>query len=235
MSPIFVVALFFAIAITVGVLAHRAAERHRRELSCFAVDHQLQFNPDARTAHDRYAGYSPFGQGSSRRSSNLIQGRWNQIDWEMFDYQYTTGSGKNRTTHRVGVVAALITGGAGRVVFPRLDMRAEGLFDQLVSLAGFDINFESEQFSRRYHVRCEDRKFAYDLIHPHMIEYLMSAVAPRHWQLAGDRIVLTRNGRYSIAELGETMELVRGFVARIPGFVRQDRVIFEPSSPTGRA
>jgi hypothetical protein len=36
-----------------------------------------------------------------------------------------------------------------------------------------DINFESEEFNRKYFIRSKDRKFAYDIINPKMIDYLL--------------------------------------------------------------
>jgi hypothetical protein len=45
-----------------------------------------------------------FGTGSSRSSSDLVRGESPRFV-EFGNYQYTTGSGKNRTTHRWGYVA----------------------------------------------------------------------------------------------------------------------------------
>ncbi len=45
-----------------------------------------------------------FGSGSSRFSSDLVRGQQPRFV-EFANYQYTTGSGKNRTTHRWGYVA----------------------------------------------------------------------------------------------------------------------------------
>ncbi len=45
-----------------------------------------------------------FGQGSARASSDLVRGAQPRFV-EFANYRYTTGSGKNRTTHRWGYVA----------------------------------------------------------------------------------------------------------------------------------
>jgi hypothetical protein len=53
------------------------------------------------------------------------------------------------------------------------------LFDKIAGAFGFDdIDFESEAFSRRFHVKSSDRRFAYDVIHPRMMEFLMNVKAP---------------------------------------------------------
>jgi hypothetical protein len=37
-----------------------------------------------------------------------------------------------------------------------------------------DIDFESHEFSRKFCVRSKDKKFAYDVCHARMIEYLLA-------------------------------------------------------------
>jgi len=45
---------------------------------------------------------------------------------------------------------------------------------------GFDdIDFESEEFSRTFWVKCEDERFAYDVIHPGMMEFLLKGPTPQ--------------------------------------------------------
>jgi len=206
------VGLFIAIA---SVLSNI---KRQKELSAFAMQSGFAFSPDPGDHHEQYESFDPFDRGHSRRSSNLIHGRRGPIDWEMFDYKYTTGSGKNRQTHHCGVVLAKID-----VVLSRIQIRPEGFFDKLAGLVGFDdIDFESEEFSRRFHVSSDDRKFTYDLIHPKMMEYLLAAPAA-NWQLGGRIVMITRSRRYKALELPSLMALIEGLVERIPQYVRQDR------------
>ena len=166
---------------------------------------------------EQLAGFTPFGVGRSRRASNLIAGERGGARWEMFDYRYTTGSGKNRRVNRFGVVVARVG-----LAFPRATLRPEGVFDSIASLAGFgDIEFQSETFSRRYHVSGEDRRRIYDLVHPGMTEYLLSLPAV-HWQLGPGVVLLTRRGSYAADELRRATEMIEGFLARVPGYVRAD-------------
>jgi hypothetical protein len=56
-----------------------------------------------------------------------------------------------------------------------LEVRPEGFGDTLKAMVGLDdIDFESEEFSRRFYVTSGDRKFAYDVIHPKMMEFLLA-------------------------------------------------------------
>lgn len=75
----------------------------------------------------------------------------------VFDYQYVTGCGKQRTVHKQTVFAyeALI------LKLPAFTMRPEGFFDKLAGVCGFqDIDFSSnEEFSKSY-VLQGDNEFA---------------------------------------------------------------------------
>lgn len=210
--------LIVVVGLGIVIAAFLSSIKRQKELSAFAMQSGFAFTPHAGDHHEQYDSFDPFDRGHSRRSSNLIHGRRGAIDWEMFDYKYTTGSGKNRQTHHCGVVLARID-----VVLSRMRIRPEGFFDKLAGLVGFDdIDFESEEFSRRFHISSDDRKFTYDLIHPKMMEYLLGAPAA-NWQLGSRIVMITRSGRYKANELTGLMALIDGFVERIPNYLRQDR------------
>jgi hypothetical protein len=217
-SPWPIIILFVVVAVTVFVVGSIFERRRRQDLEAFARRMGLSFTPgEVGDFFEQYAGFTPFGQGRSRRSSNLVDGRRGEVDWEFFDYRYTTGSGKNRRTHRYGIAVAKVG-----LAFPRMTMRPEGMFDKIASLAGFDdLNFESEEFSRRYHVKGEDRRRIYDVIHPQMMEYLLSLPAA-HWQFGPGLILLIRNGCYDPAQMEGAMAAVEGFLSRVPSYVRDD-------------
>src|SRR5690606_4766878 len=59
---------------------------------------------------------------------------------------------------------------------PDLMIRAENLFDKIGAAMGFDdIDFESAEFSRKFMVKSSDKRFAYDVITPRMMEFLMAS------------------------------------------------------------
>jgi hypothetical protein len=219
-EQLWIFGIFIAIVIVGIIVAYYAAERRRKELADLAQRIGFDFDPnsdEAEGAYASYGGFAPFGRGGSRKSYNLLRGTRGQIAFELFDYRFTTGSGKNKQTHRYGIVAA-----RAPMHFHELQIRPEGFFDKLASFAGFDdINFESNEFSARYHVSCADRQFAYAIIHPQMIEFLL-ACPPHHWQLNGGVILIHRRGRFSPSELRHIISVIEKFVALIPPFVRED-------------
>lgn len=89
-----------------------------------------------------------FSKGRSKYYHNILRGRTAQGDVLVFDYRYTTGSGKSSHTWRQTVVCFETTGAA----LPGFCLRPESVFDKLGSVFGHkDINFENHpDFSARY-------------------------------------------------------------------------------------
>lgn len=98
-----------------------------------------------------------------------MSGSKNGYHIAMFDYSYTTGSGKNKQVHNHSVCVLGVS-----QCFKSLFIRPENLLDKIAGAIGFDdIDFESREFSSRFYVKSDDKKFAYDIIHPQMMEFLM--------------------------------------------------------------
>ncbi|HSI73784.1 MAG TPA: hypothetical protein VK934_11475 [Fimbriimonas sp.] len=236
-----------AIAIVViGVLVsqaqRRAAEARRAALLAIAEEYGLEFYPfgldepargfleslftgfgetNLGRFLDRFQGFAPFGQGHTFKLTNLMVGRRNDSDWYAFDYLYHTthSTGKTTTTvpHPTGVVAVRVP-----LALPMLTMTPENLFHKIGNALGMEeLDFELEEFNKRYFVRCSDRKMAYDLLHPRMIDYLMTKER-RAWQIAGQFILLTKGGYYTPDEIRATVQEIEGFMSLVPRYVEQD-------------
>ncbi|HWP39327.1 MAG TPA: hypothetical protein VNL70_00280 [Tepidisphaeraceae bacterium] len=218
MQALIIISLLIAIVVIAAIIGRYTHRKRQQQMSELASSLGFAFDPEPLDVQARYVGFWPMDVGRSHSSFNLISGvtdRPTSIQWEIFDHRYTTGSGKNRRTHHMTIVAATV----GQFSFPRLTMRPEGIFDKLAAMVGYDdIDFPSDEFSSRYHVKCEDRRFAYDLLTPRVIEYLLAS-PPRHWQLAGPRIVLVSSGRASADDIRQAMSLIEGFIQRIPQHV----------------
>jgi hypothetical protein len=186
-QPALFVTLLVCGLILMGIIAYLswlAAKKRREALAALAQDLGWRFHPDRDSYHDdEYSHFEIFRKGHSRYAFNTLLGKV-EIDGRDFpakagDFRYkvTSGSGKNRrtTTH---TFSYLIFHLPFRDT-PDLLIRPEGIFDKLAGVFGFDdIDFESEEFSRRFHVKSSDRRFAYDVIHPRMMEYLLGVRAP---------------------------------------------------------
>jgi len=164
-------------------LMHLAEKKRREEFLALANELGWRFNPARDSSHDdEYAHFELFRRGHSRVAFNTLSGSV-EIDGRTFNakagdfrYKVTSGSGKNRrtTTHTFSYLIFHLP-----FATPELLIRPEGFFDKIAGALGFDdIDFESEKFSREFHVKGSDRKFAYDVVHPRMMELLLAKRPP---------------------------------------------------------
>lgn len=58
-------------------------------------------------------------------------------------------------------------------------IRPEGIFDKVAGTFGFDdVDFDSAEFSRRFYMTSSDKRFAYDLLYPQMMGFLLETQPP---------------------------------------------------------
>ncbi|MFV0254321.1 MAG: hypothetical protein ACK5H2_13420 [Beutenbergiaceae bacterium] len=101
---------------------------------------------------------------------------------------------------------------------PELTITSDSRLRRLFS--GPSIDFESAAFNSTFDVHCPVPKFAYDVLHPRQIEYLM-AIRPQPFTMAAGRIHLNP-GSHSPETLDAELAVLAGFLARIPEFVWQE-------------
>lgn len=179
MQQIFLIVL---VALVGGALVYAGilSSRKRREgLRAVALRLGLHFDPGTDRALHRFFGHSLFKKGRSRQATNNIFGSMEiheySVEVRMGDYQYTTGSGKNQHTQRLSYACFRLP----FVGTPDLTIRKEGIGDKLAGSLGFDdIDFESEEFSRKFWVKSGDKRYAYDVIHTGMMEFLLKGPTP---------------------------------------------------------
>lgn len=224
--------LFVLVGIAVIILALVSSAKRRTALTQFAQANGFLFFPETFRVDgwlgsdplpgefDWYGGlqgFHPFGQGHSRKIVNPMIGQRDGYHWVLFDYSYTTGSGKSQSTHSYGVALAFVP-----YSFPRISIGPENFFTRLGNSIGFsDIQFESEQFNREYRVTCDDRKRAYDIVHPQMIEFFL-ATERRTWQIAGSQFVFAETGSYSTPEMLRIIEDVKHFIDLLPPYFKEE-------------
>lgn len=159
-------------------------------------------------------------RGHSRRCGCLVRGELDGLPLALFDYRYVTGHGKNRTTHRLALAVVDLP----YPVQP-LRLRPEHAFDKVGEFLGADdIDFESAEFSARFHVAADDRKWAYDVIHARMMEFLLEAPAGFALEMGSHEIAVFRRGYGTPAVYEQALALLQGVRERIPDYViRQQR------------
>ena len=213
--------LLLAVLGTIAVLMWRREMQRQDALRVWAFERGWRVGPGGPGGPlYEHPAVTLLDRGHSRRSGCLITGELEGQPLQLFDYQYVTGHGKNRTTHRCGVAIL-------NVPFPvrPLRIRPENAFDKVGEFLGADdIDFESAEFSRRFHVSADERKWAFDVIHTRMMEFLLKA--PPGWALefGSDEIVAFRRGYARQADYEAAIMLLKGVRALIPEYViRQQR------------
>lgn len=209
-------ALSLALLIAWGVVRARA---RRQEVARWAERRGFTFSPRRdRTIPETFAGFSLFQIGSRRRAYNVASGKWNGRSVLAFDYTYTTGSGEGSHTSNFSAVIM-----ESEIPLEPLSIRPETFLDKLATFFGKeDINFESAQFSREFHVRSPDRRWAYAVLHPRTIEFLLAQ--PRFWiEMDGRHLIAWGRKPFGAFEFDAALEVLAGILDRIPEYVIQER------------
>lgn len=159
-------------------LSYVQAKKRRLALSGLARELGWSFNSEKDRDLDGLR-FGLFDRGRSRAAFNTLQGVMEiggrRYQARMGDYTFTEGSGKHQRTYRLSY--ALIT--LPFPFVPDLDIRSENILDKVAGAIGFDdIDFESAEFSDKFHVKSPDKRFAYNVIHARMMEFLLKVEAP---------------------------------------------------------
>lgn len=237
--------IFFVLAagfLTVfGLIAYAgylAAKKRREALAGLAAARGWTYAERDDQYVDRFSG-APFGLGHRRRAENVLTGNHDGRSFVAFDYCYyttetsTDAQGHTRTreqAHPYSVIALNL----GAAV-PELSVTPEGFFGRMVGrLTNSDIELESEVFNRAFTVHCADRKFATDVLHPRMMEYLLKD-PDLGWSLRDQSLLLVHAGRHAVPEIDAKLLVGDGILDQVPGFVREQFGLPNPPPPSAPA
>jgi len=161
------------------VLIHNSIQKSRREAMALQASRLgLGFNQHQRRIARSYLFLDQLHglhRGADRYSLNIMSGNFRGHPVTLFDYHYLSPDSVwfwapswKRHCYVSFVVLDLNRS------FPELTLAKEGIFKKIGQALGLsDIDFESHEFSRRYEVKCKDKKFAYDFCNAKMIDYLL--------------------------------------------------------------
>lgn len=209
--------LILAVIIPLGLfLAHQ--EKQRREAIktlCQSLGLRVILGHDLHLPQ-KYGAISLFQKGRRRRAENVIRGSYKNVPIQAFEYQYETQStdsdGKTKTHHHRFFCTALQL----PKHFPQIRLRPEHMFDKVLAAVGFDdIDFESYQFSKAFHVSSNDKRFAYDFFHPQMQEHCLSR-PDFNLELTGNDLVIYWRGRLQPEQLTHHLDLLVGMSNLFP-------------------
>ena len=173
--PFLFIGAIIVLVIFGAIYSAIAAKKRREGLFALAQRLNLDFNPDENYAiADQFEFLKKLAQGDNHYAYNVLSGKYQNYDLLAFDYHYQVTThdknGSHTTHYRFSVFLLQMP-----MIFPDLTIRHENFFIKVAEMFGYqDINFESAEFSRAFCVRCEDKKFAYDVCNAKMIEFLLA-------------------------------------------------------------
>ncbi len=233
MGPVLVILIFIVlvgIAITGAIASQKAAQGRRDALAALANELGFRFDPSKDADHDdEYAQFEIFRRGHSRSAYNTLTGGIDPagpdagvgpiaVKMGDFTYQVTTSNGKTTSTHTYHFSYVILHLPYANV--PNLLIRPEHMFDKLAGALGFDdIDFESAEFSRKFHVKSGDKKFAYDVCHPRMIEFLMNGTPPTIDIEHGRCCLFSGAKRWEPPEFKQALSWANAFFEQWPDYV----------------
>ena len=212
--------LFIALVAVAAIYAALAAKKRREELSSLAARLGLRFRPeDDYDLAERFEFLDHLAQGSNRYAFNVLSGEYQRNEVLVFDYHYethSTDSKGNRQTHHHYFSFFILT---LPVSFPELRITKEGLFSKIAQAFGYDdIDFESAEFSRAFCVRSKDKKFAYDVCHVQMMEYLL-ANRDLSIEIEANALALAFGSRLSAQQIEFNLQRLLDIRSRLPDYL----------------
>lgn len=218
-----VVALFVAIA----VYAYKKNQARLAAIQSLCLSNGWQFTArDPFNLPKRWPG-TPFDVGYDRRAQNVVTGEVKGHPMIAFDYSYKTDSTDSQgrsstTTHTYGIYAIGMP-----CALPELHLGPEGVFSRIGKAIGVeDIELESEEFNRKYRVRCPDRKLATDVLTPRTMELLIAAPKMRFRFVGGDAVCYD-SGAVTAADIINRTGALAAVVDGVPAWVWKDYGLYD--------
>jgi hypothetical protein len=139
----------------------------RRALAALARKLQLNFSAKVDfEAPKRWAFISWMNRGTVPTTYNSFHGYYQNCLVTFFDYSFSAG--KVRYYWSVYILEL-------KSNFPDLLISRETMESRIAEALGQDhVTFESAEFSHKFRVRCPDKKFAFEICHQKMMEFLLA-------------------------------------------------------------
>lgn len=198
-----------ALVILVVVLRGQAVKKRQQAMSALAASYGWTWVPQDESWARRWTG-EPFEVGSGRTATNILLGRQQDFDFVAFDYHYTISDGKTSQTITCAVWAVKLP-----AMLPWLTVERQGRFGQ------DDVQTESEAFNRAYKVHGLDDRYAMAILHPRMMELLLSA-PETYWRIDRDSIVYWEPGPIEPQRYVQRLNLLVTIAGLIPSYVWKD-------------
>ncbi len=222
MAPIVLVIAGIVVMAALAWYSYAQARARREAFALLAAQLGMTYRDKDRTLPSAYHFLDALRQGSNRYAFNIIEGDYRGYRVKAFDYHYETHStdskGRRQTHHHYFSFFIL----EQPINFPELRIYPESFLGRLAQMVGFaDIDFESVEFSKAFTVRARDKKFAYDVCHTRMMEFLL-----RHrdtsLELEGPCMAIRSARRLAPEQIVPMLDRLVEINGLLPEYLRQD-------------
>ncbi|NCT90343.1 DUF3137 domain-containing protein [Cellulomonas sp. APG4] len=213
------VVFLLVVAPGVALLAWQAERRQVRRARAFAREVGWEYVGSDPTLVGRWRVH-PFGRGRWPSTHEVIRGTFLGRTATSFAYRFTTGGGKQRRTHSFHVVAVDLP-----AALPTLQLSPDVAVLTAVdtALGGQDIQFESEEFNRRWKVEAVAERFAHDVLHPRLMQRLLEPDAEGLFlRIEGDAVLVCTLGIPRYDELTRRLHVLTAIADAVPRYVWLD-------------
>lgn len=215
---VFVFIAFGALMIAAIALGFWLQHKRREAFRALATRLGLAYEPRPRdNLARRHRSLDACSGGSNPRTLNLLTGTYKGRQMTCFDFLATVQRGKQTSNITRGVMLTPVPPN-----FPRVSIVPEHFGHKLIDALGMeDIDFESTEFSDAYWVTSKDRRFAYDLVHPRMMEFLLDARKTR-WEIRDGLLCHWHEGALKPAQIEAGLDRLVRFLDNVPRHLLSD-------------
>jgi len=215
--------LVIGVVVVVGAGLYFQYQAHKKKVAAFtalAAERGWRYTERDRALANRFQG-TPFGEGHGRDARHVLTGSFRDRPMLAFEYTYkeTHGTGDDRRTETYHYTVVSLGLPAPK---PTLQVNREGLGRKLLGLVGVrDLQLESEAFNKTFHIRTENEKFAYDVLHPRMMEWMLAdqrALSTPFRFERGD-LVTWDQGKIDVSNVDGLLNYLSDVLERVPSFV----------------
>ena len=173
-SPVYFFVFVLFVIVLIGIFGFIQARKRREAFVLLAEKYGFRYIRRDPSIAETYGFLNDLHRGDNRYAYNILEGEHKGYPVRAFDFHYETDSsdsnGRRSTNHHHFSFFIL----EQEKVFPELRIYPENFLSKMGQMLGYhDIDFESAAFSRAFTIRSKDKRFAYDICNPQMIEYLM--------------------------------------------------------------
>ncbi len=209
--------------IFLGVFIWKKEQERKQALRRVASELGLNYQEhDSYNIANRYRYLTPLKRGQGERYAfNVLQGNYRNYGVLIFDYHYATYHHTKRgtkTSHHYFSAAILYLSKN----FPELIMEPEGLFDKLKQGLGWeDIDLDNITFSKEYMVKCQSKKFAYDIFTPRMMELVLH-VGPLSMEIERDTMLIHFSERLTPQFIQAQLDILAALRDLFPAYLFEE-------------